>query len=131
MPLPFFIRSPNQHQSDENTFRDSFIPNSSCLLFQEYEFIGKLMGACLRSKESMPLYLSPLFWKKISGETISWRNDFVTVDTAEVKLIDSIEKMDKVEYDLKYANELTWSCVLSDGNMHKFEPNGNLKNVSY
>lgn len=131
VPLPFFIRSPNQHQSDLNTFRDSFVPNPSCLLFQEYEFIGKLMGACLRSKESMPLYLPPLFWKKISGETISWKNDFVTVDAAEVKLIDSIEKMSKEEYDLKYANEITWSCVLSDGSLHKFEPNGNLKNVSY
>ncbi len=131
MPLPFFVRSPNQHQSDLNTYRDSFIPNPSCYLFEEYEFIGKLMGACLRSKESMTLYLSPLFWKKISGETVNWKNDFVTVDAAEVKLLDSIEKMSKSDYDLKYASEITWSCILSDGTLYKFEQNGHLKNVAY
>lgn len=85
VPLPFFIRSPNQHQSDMNTFKDTFIPNPSCVLFNEYEFIGKLMGACYRSKETLALYLSPLFWKKLSGEKIIWKNDFITVDAAQVR----------------------------------------------
>lgn len=39
--------------------------------------------------------------------------------------------MDKEDYDLKYANEITWSCVLSDGTMHKLQSNGNLKYVTY
>jgi E3 ubiquitin-protein ligase HECTD3 len=42
------------------------------------------MGACLRSRESLVLYLAPFVWKRISGETISWNRDFVTVDSAEV-----------------------------------------------
>lgn len=84
MPLPFFIRSPNQLQSDLNTYKDTFIPNPSCTLFDEYEFIGKLMGACLRSKETLAFYLAPFFWKKLSGESVSWKNDFITVDSAQV-----------------------------------------------
>lgn len=51
-------------QSDLNTFKDTFIPNPSCNYFDEYEFIGKLMGACLRSKETLALYLAPFFGRK-------------------------------------------------------------------
>jgi len=131
VPLPFFIRTPNQNEDMMSTFKDTFIPNPSCELLAEYEFIGKLMGACLRSKETLALYLSPIFWKKLSDENITWKNDFATVDAAEVKLLESIEKMDKEEYELKYENEITWSCVLSDGTMHKLQPNGHQKNVSY
>lgn len=84
VPLPFFIRTPNQNEDVMNTYRDTFIPNPSCHLFNEYEFIGKLMGACLQSKETLALYLTPLFWKKLSGEAVNWKNDFATVDAAEV-----------------------------------------------
>lgn len=49
----------------------------------------------------------------------------------KVKLIDSIEKMDKLEYELKYGSEITWSCTLSDGTLHKLQPNGNMNPVSY
>ena len=45
--------------------------------------------------------------------------------------MDSIEKMDKEDYELKYESEITWSCVLSDGTIHKLQPNGNLKCVIY
>lgn len=84
IPLPFFIRSPNQFsRSDSNTFRDTYTANPSCNLFDEYEFIGKLMGACLRSKETLALYLAPFFWKKLSGESITWA-DYSSVDSAEV-----------------------------------------------
>ena len=67
-----------------NTFKDSFIPNPSCNFLDEYEYIGKLMGACLRSKETLALFLAPFFWKKLSGENVSWKNDFSTVDASEV-----------------------------------------------
>ena len=51
----------------------------------------------------------------------------------QVKLIDTLEKIDKLEYELKYANELTWSCTLSDGSLFKLQPstNGNFKTVTY
>lgn len=51
----------------------------------------------------------------------------------QVKLIDTLEKIDKLEYELKYANELNWSCTLSDGSLFKLQPsiNGNIGTVSY
>lgn len=153
VPLPFFIRTPNQvhncflfraafcftfkcwfHliklQSDLNTFKDTFITNPSCTFYDEYEFIGKLMGACLRSKETLALYLAPFFWKKLSGESVSWKNDFATVDSAQVRLLETIEKLDKNEYESSYS-EITWSCTLSDGTLHKLKEDGNLKPVAY
>jgi E3 ubiquitin-protein ligase HECTD3 len=114
-----------------NTFKDTFVPNPSCNLYEEYEFIGKLMGGCLRSKETLALYLAPFFWKKLSSEHISWKNDFATVDSSQVKLLDTIEKMNKTEYEMNYGSEITWSCTLSDGTLHKLKPNGNSKSVSY
>jgi E3 ubiquitin-protein ligase HECTD3 len=67
-----------------STFKDTYLINPSCHEYEKYEFIGKLMGACLRSRESLVLYLAPYVWKKISGEVISWSRDYVSVDAAEV-----------------------------------------------
>jgi hypothetical protein len=72
------------------------MPNPSCNYFEEYEFIGKLMGACLRSKETLALYLAPFFWKKLSGESISWKNDFITVDSAQVIAFKILKKLNQL-----------------------------------
>ena len=131
VPLPFFMRSPNQlSRSDSNTFRDTFTVNPSCTLFDEYEFIGKLMGACFRSKETLALYLAPFFWKKLSGETVSW-TDYSSIDAAEVKLIEHMEKINKNDYELKYGELRTWTCLLSDGTVYKLKEDGADKLVSY
>lgn len=53
VPLPFFIRAPNQSQEDSNVNRDVYIPNPSCQEIAKYHWIGQLMGACLRGKESL------------------------------------------------------------------------------
>ncbi len=39
--------------------------------------------------------------------------------------------MNKEDYESIYANEITWTCVLSDGKLQKLQPNGHLKQVSY
>lgn len=48
-----------------------------------------------------------------------------------MKLLDALEKMDQQEYELKYANEITWTCTLSDGTLHMIEPDGNSRLVNY
>lgn len=45
--------------------------------------------------------------------------------------MESIEKMNKEEYEFKYSSEITWSCVLSDGSLQNLQPNGHLKQVGY
>jgi E3 ubiquitin-protein ligase HECTD3 len=89
------------------------------------------MGGCLRSKETLALYLAPFFWKKLSSENISWKTDFATVDLTQVKLLETIEKLERAEYELNYGSEITWSCTLSDGTLCKLKPNGQSKPVAY
>lgn len=129
--LPYFIRSPNQAQSHLTSFKDTFILNPSCYDFDKYTFIGKLMGACLRSNENLILNLSPFVWKRLVDEKIDWTLDYASIDSNEVKLLDTLSKIDKDEYELKYAKERTWSCILSDGSCVELRDNGLNEYVLY
>jgi len=110
--LPHFIRAPNQSNADDNVNKDVFIPAPSCQDLARYEWIGQLMGACFRGKEILIVALAPYIWKRLFGESYSWSQDFVTVDAAEVRIIDNLEKMDSETFA---AAGRSWSMVLSDG----------------
>ncbi|XP_071166194.1 E3 ubiquitin-protein ligase HECTD3-like isoform X2 [Mytilus edulis] len=112
LPLPFFIRSPNQVGDDSNIHRDVYILNHQCRDFTKYEWIGQLMGACLRGKENLVLSFPPLIWKMICGERVTWTRDYHTVDAAEVKLIDQLETMDKETFS---GAGRIWSTTMTDG----------------
>ncbi|KAL3869955.1 hypothetical protein ACJMK2_042575 [Sinanodonta woodiana] len=112
VPLPFFIRSPNQFCDDSNINRDVYIPNPSCKDFAKYEWIGQLMGACMRGRENLVLTLPSFVWKKLVGERVTWSRDYHTVDAAEVKMVDSLATLD---LEMFKAAERTWSMVLCDG----------------
>ncbi|XP_013403036.1 E3 ubiquitin-protein ligase HECTD3 isoform X2 [Lingula anatina] len=115
VPLPFFIRSPNQAQDDLNVNRDVYIPNPSCQELAKYRWIGKIMGACLRGKESLVLSLPQFIWKKLSGETVHWSRDYVTVDAAEVRVLETMETLDQETFEAHFGEDRTWTTVLSDG----------------
>lgn len=129
--LPLFIRSPNQSQDSSNVYRDTYIPNPSCLLKEKYFFVGQLMGAMFRSQESLVLSLSPFVWKKLIGEPVSWTRDFVTIDSAEVKFIDSIETMKREKFENSFEGALKFTTVLSDGETVPLLPGGAEELVTY
>ncbi|XP_052776275.1 E3 ubiquitin-protein ligase HECTD3-like isoform X2 [Mya arenaria] len=130
VPLPFFIRSPNQFSEDSNINRDVYVPNPQCRDFPRYDWIGQLMGACLRGKENLVLSLPPFFWKKMVCERVTWERDFFTVDAATVKMIDTLETMESSEFSTVSRN---WSCTLSDGSVvHvKLDGEGNAVPLKY
>ncbi|CAG5132434.1 unnamed protein product, partial [Candidula unifasciata] len=130
MPLPFFVRTPNQSNEDGNVNRDCYIPNPSCTDFGKYEWIGQLMGACFRGKELLIVSLAPYVWKRLVGESYNWSQDFATVDAAEVRIIDSLASMDR---DTFLAAGRSWSMVLSDGThvSLKVDDDGNPKPLDY
>lgn len=115
VPLPLFIRSPNQSQDSSNVYRDAYTPNPGCTEKAWYYFVGQLMGAMYRSQESLVLSLPQFVWKYLVGESLTWTRDFVSIDSAEVKLIDSIETMSKDVFDASFAGALDYSTVLSNG----------------
>jgi E3 ubiquitin-protein ligase HECTD3 len=131
VPLPLFIRSPNQSQDSSNVYRDAYIPNPSCKLMSNYFFVGQLMGAVFRSAESLVLSLPQFVWKQLVGESITWTRDFVSVDSAEVKLIDSLEGMTREIFDSTFADILNFTAVLSNGETVDLVPNGENRYVTY
>jgi len=124
IPLSFFIRSPNQTQGSSNVNRDCYVPNRSCKLFVKYEWIGMLMGACLRGKENLVLSLPAFIWKQLVGESVTWARDYATVDNAEVKLHETLEALDKETYDEKFGEVLKYSTVLTDGSVYQLKERG-------
>ena len=42
-----------------------------------------------------------------------------------------MEKINKQDYELKYGELRTWTCLLSDGSVHKLKEDGADKLVSY
>ncbi|CAL1547476.1 unnamed protein product [Lymnaea stagnalis] len=130
MALPFFVRTPNQGNEDGNVNRDCYIPNPMCHSLDKFEWIGQLMGACFRGKEILIVSLAPYVWKRLVGEIYTWSHDFITVDAAEVKIIDNLVNMDR---DTFMAAGRSWSMVLSDGShiTIKLDDDGNPKPLAY
>ena len=131
VPLPLFIRSPNQSQDSSNVYRDAYTPNPSCDQFSKYYFVGQLMGASFRSQETLVLSLPQFLWKQLVGEPVTWTRDFVSVDSAEVKLIDSIETMEKELFNTTFAGALNFTTVLSNGVTVNLVPGGDDRYVTY
>ena len=65
-----------------------YIPNPSCKDFMKYEWIGQIMGACLRGKENLVISLPSFLWKKLVGERVTWSKDYSTVDASEVYTVE-------------------------------------------
>ena len=66
------------------------MPNCDCKEVLKYEWIGQLMGACLRGRENLVMTLPVFFWKKLVGERVTWENDYTTVDSTAVSRVSFI-----------------------------------------
>ena len=129
--LPLFIRSPNQSQDSSNVYRDAYVPNPGCTLFSQFQFVGQLMGAMARSQESLVLSLPQFVWKQLVAESVTWARDFITVDSAELKLIDSIETMSRETFEEAFEGALKFNTVLSNGETVSLVPGAGEKLVTY
>eukprot|EP00117_Sycon_ciliatum_P032866 scpid37872/ scgid25406/ E3 ubiquitin-protein ligase HECTD3; HECT domain-containing protein 3 len=131
VPLKLFCRTPNQLHDSSNLYRDMYIPTPGCDFFTQYTWIGQLMGACLRSREHLVLSLPPYIWKQLCGETVTWEQDFATVDTAQVKMLESLVELSEEGFAERFGNLLTYSVSLSDGTQASLLPNGAETPVTY
>ena len=114
MPLPHFIRSPNQTQDTESLHRDAYTLNPSCQAWSQYVWLGRLMGAMFRGKEKLPLAVSPFIWKRLVDQPVSW-SDFSSVHTSEVNFVNTLLGQARDEFQSVYADSLTFDTSLSDG----------------
>ncbi|XP_065673833.1 E3 ubiquitin-protein ligase HECTD3 isoform X2 [Hydra vulgaris] len=130
LPLPYFVRSPNQFATS-NIYRDCYIPNSNCRIFAHYEWIGQIMGACLRGNENLVLSLPLFIWKMLNCEKISWERDYFSIDATEVRFHESVAKMTEEEFIKTFENTLTYSMVLANGDVVPVIEGGENIHVSY
>ncbi|XP_048588290.1 E3 ubiquitin-protein ligase HECTD3-like isoform X2 [Nematostella vectensis] len=132
MPLNYFVRSPNQLHDSSNVNRDTYLPNPSCKELAKFEWIGMVMGGCLRSgREHLVLSLASYTWKQLVGERVSWSRDFQSVDFAQVKLLETLESMDRETFDTKFSGVLTFTAVLSDNTLISLAPGGAERYVDF
>ncbi len=129
--MPLFIRSPNQSQDSSNVYRDAYIPNPSCTMYSLYQFTGQLMGAMVRSNESLVLSLPQFVWKQLVDDPVTWARDYITVDSAELKLLDSIQTMSRETFEASFEGALKFTTVLSNGETVSLCPGGAEKLVTY
>jgi len=131
LPLPFFIRSPNQSSLDSNVNRDVYVPNPSCDLFTKFEFVGRLMGACFRGREHLVLALPQFIWKRLVGEEVTWERDFLSVDSDQVRFTDSLENVARDKFEDMVGKDMSFAAVLSDGSVRELADGGGNIKVSF
>ena len=89
------------------------------------------MGAMFRSTENLALSLPQFLWKQLVGEPVTWSRDFVSVDSAEVRFIESIETMSREKFNEAFAGALNFTTVLSGGETSSLLDDGPDRLVAY
>ena len=84
--LSLLIPTPNNKHKQQDS-KDKFIVNpgeTSSSALKRYEFLGILMGCCIRTGVHMTLNLPTLFWKLLTGEHVLF-SDFEELDDGLVR----------------------------------------------
>lgn len=134
--LPLFIPCSNARLAAENigvgeAGRDKWIPNPSAkspFCLKMFEFVGKLLGIAIRSKNPLPLDLPLLFWKSLVGSKLD-ATDLREVDYLEYETIEKMKEMDKQTFETSLFE--TFTCILSDGSRVPLIPNGQQVPVTF
>ena len=118
---PLFVRSPNNIARVGHA-QAGFVVNPDCRAFAHYQWLGKLMGAALRSDESITLLLPPQFWKTLTGEPVTW-DDFSHVDAQTVTFLDQLAAADEESFDSMFEG-LAFTTPVSSARVIDVIPGG-------
>jgi len=100
--------------------QDKFIVNPSAMSpvkLQQFEFIGKLIGIAIRTKNALDLSLPSIIWKPLVGARLD-RNDLESIDKCCCQFLDSIRNIGKEGVTEKTFNDYifeTFTTTSSDG----------------
>lgn len=102
--LPLFVPCPNQ-KSKIGFNQDKYVPRPSTNLPHQlamFEFVGKLMGIAIRTRNLLNLDLPTIIWKSIVQEPIT-RADVVAIDAVAFRVLTHIRR---VECDLSISSDM-------------------------
>lgn len=114
-----FVPSPNQ-LANEQIGKDKFVLNTRKTSNKElayFQFLGILMGICIRTGVLFPINLPRSVWKKLVGQNINM-DDLIEVEFRFVKLVKDLLNWDEEQYNLNAEMGIVcyyWTTELSDG----------------
>ena len=132
--LNLFIKCPNA-QSEIGFNQDKFIPNPSSVSIQQlkqFEFVGKLIGIAIRTKNTLDFLFPSIIWKAFVFLKLELL-DLQSIDESICKFIENIRDIhlsidEESFYDLIFE---TFSCRSSDGKMIELFPGGKSYHVNW
>ncbi|KAG1697492.1 hypothetical protein DVH05_015941 [Phytophthora capsici] len=126
--LPLMLPTPNS-QHNVGVGREKWLLNPGALsstLLQMLEFLGKLMGASIRSKQYLALNLSPLVWKKLAGERLTLE-DLAAVDSMLVNSMSKMRTIDRYGVTEEMFEDIvmeTFTTLGADNRVLELKPGG-------
>lgn len=123
---PLFIPTQN-NATKSGEFRDRFIPKPSSTsneLLAMFEFVGLLMGCCLRTGVRLNIRLAPIVWKMLVKQSLA----FTDLESVDFSLCESLKYMETEATDsgLSSADALfeSFTSTLSDGTVVELKRDG-------
>jgi hypothetical protein len=134
-----FIPTPNS-RSQTGDDRNKLLLNPSLLQKGEISLVkcrvfGQLIGIAIRSKCSLAMDLSSVFWKQLLEQPLT-ADDLESFDFTASKSLKFIDPTNDLPFTLEefdeYLGYLTWTTVLSDGTTQvELKPGGASQKVHY
>ncbi|ETL24524.1 hypothetical protein L916_21469, partial [Phytophthora nicotianae] len=126
--LPLMLPTPNsQHNVGVGREKWLLCPGAqSSTSLQMLEFLGKLMGASIRSKQYLALNLAPLVWKKLAGERLVL-DDLAAVDSMLVNSMARMRTIDRYGVTEEMFEDIvmeTFTTLGADNRVIELKPGG-------
>eukprot|EP01119_Soliformovum_irregulare_P010330 TRINITY_DN2538_c2_g1_i6.p1 TRINITY_DN2538_c2_g1~~TRINITY_DN2538_c2_g1_i6.p1 ORF type:complete len:2218 (-),score=665.69 TRINITY_DN2538_c2_g1_i6:11-6022(-) len=126
--LGLFIMCPNG--KEEIGFnQDKFVPSpqsTSAIRLEQFEFVGKILGIAIRTKNVLDLSLPSVLWKPLVGMRID-RSDLEAIDKCCCQFLDSIRNISKEGVTEENFNDIifeTMTTQSADGRVVELKPGG-------
>ncbi|GMF16116.1 unnamed protein product [Phytophthora lilii] len=126
--LPLMLPTPNsQHNVGVGREKWLLSPGAqSATALQMLEFLGKLMGASIRSKQYLALNMASLVWKKLAGERLGL-DDLAAVDSMLVNSMSKMRTIDRYGVTEEMFEDIvmeTFTTLGADNRVIELKPGG-------
>ena len=121
--MPILVPTPN-NKGEVKDFKEYWTINPSCISTQDlalYEYLGVLMGVCIRTNVHLTLDLASICWKPLVGESLTLQ-DLYEIDVGFVNRLHYVMEAPKEDFENIIME--TFAVTLSDGSVIELCENG-------
>lgn len=133
--LPLMLPTSNS-QHNVGAGREKWVLNPGAITtttLHMYEFLGKLMGVVLRSKQYLSLNIAAMIWKRLVGEQLQIE-DLVAVDSMIVNSMHKMRTIDTLGVTEEMFEDIvleTFTTLSSDNRVVVLKPSGQSVAVTF